>query len=77
MPTGEGFFPVDLLGEVDKVANPVDSSLIGKRVELPPLKRGNAESSFNRDLGVSVPVFPHLKPTATTWPGGEGEGHPR
>jgi len=75
--TGEGFRPVDLVGKGDEVANLVDSSLIGKRVERPPLLRGNAESSFNRDLGVSVFAFPHLKPTATAWPGGVGGGHPR
>ena len=77
MSTGEGFLPVDLVGNGDEVASLADSPLIGKRVERPPLLRENAESSFNRDLAVSVSVFPHLKPTATAWPGGEGRGHPR
>ena len=36
-PTGGGFRPVDLVGKGDQVANIVDSSLIGKRVERPPL----------------------------------------
>ena len=58
-------------------SNRVDSSLIGKRVERPPLLRGNAKSSFNQDLGVSVLAFPHLKPIATAWPGDEGGGYPR
>ena len=75
--TGKGFCPVDLVGKGDEVASFVDSSLIGKRVERPPLLRGNAESSFTRDFGVSVLAFPHLRPTATAWPGGEGRGHPR
>ena len=48
---GEGFRPVDLVGKGDGVVSPVDSSLIQKRVERPPLLRGNAESSLNRDLG--------------------------
>ena len=72
----EGLAPVDLLGKGDEVANLIGSSLTEKR-ERPPLLQGNAESSFDRDLGVSVLAFPHLKPTATAWPGGEGGGHPR
>lgn len=75
VPTGEGFLPVDLLGKVDEVANLIDSSMIEKRVERPPL--GNTESSFNRDLRVSVSTFPCLKPTATAWSGGGGGEHPR
>ena len=46
-------------------------------MEWSPLLRGNADSSFNRDLAVLVLAFRHLKPTATAWPGGEEEGHPR
>lgn len=62
-PTGEAFFPVDLLGEVDKVmtgsptvmtGSLVDASSIGNRVERPLIFRGNAESSINRDVGVLV-----------------------
>ena len=33
VPTGEGFPPVDLVGKGDEVANLVDSSFTGKRVE--------------------------------------------
>ena len=77
MSTGEGFLPIDLVGKEDEVANLVDSSLIGKRVERPPVLRGNAESSFNLGLGFSVSAFPHLKPTSTAWPGGVGGGHRR
>ena len=59
--TGEGLHPVDLVGKGGEVASYVDSSLIRKRVQRPPLLRGNAELGFNRDLGVSVFSFPHLK----------------
>ena len=72
MPTGEGFLPVNLVGKGDEISILVYSSLIRKRVEPPPFSRGNAESSFNRDLGVSVLAFPHVRPTATAWPGSEG-----
>ena len=65
--TGEGFLPPGLLGKGDEVANLVGSFLTGKRVERPPLLRGNAESSFTLGLGVSVSAFPHLKPTAIAW----------
>ena len=75
--TGEGFLPVDLAGKGDEVSSLVDLSLTGKIVERPPLLRGNAESSFNRDFGVSVLAFPHLEPAATAWPGGERGRHPR
>ena len=61
--TGGGFLPADLLGKGDEVANLVGSSSTGKRVERPPLVRGNAESSFTLDLGASVSAFPHLKPS--------------
>ena len=76
LPTGGGFLPADLLGKGDEVANLVGSSLTRKRVERPPLLRGNAESSCTLDLGASVSAFPQLKPTATAWSGG-GVGHPR
>ena len=33
MPTGEGFFPADLLEKVDEVANLVDACLIAEMVE--------------------------------------------
>ena len=77
VPTGEGFLPLDLFGEGDDIANRVDSSLTAKRVEQPPLIRGNAELSFNRDLRIFVSACPHLKPFVAAWPGGEGGGHPR
>ena len=66
--TGGGFLPADLLGKGDEASNLVGSSLIGKRVERPPLLRGNVELSFTLDIGASVSAF--LKPTATAWPGG-------
>ena len=65
VPIGEGYLPVDLLRKGDEVANLVDSSLTGKRVERPSLLRGNAESSCTRDLGVAVSAFPHLTPITT------------
>lgn len=37
MSTGDGFFPVDLVGKGDEVANVVDSSLIGIKVERSPI----------------------------------------
>ena len=58
VPTGEGFLAVELLGKVDDVANLVDPPLTGKRVWRTPLLRGNAESSCNRDFGVSVSASP-------------------
>ena len=75
--TGEGFLPAELLGKGGEVANLVGSSSTGKMVERPPLLRENAESSFTLDLGASVSAFPHLKPTATAWPGDGGVEHPR
>ena len=63
--------------EGGEVANLVASSSEGKWVEWPPLLRGNAEFSFTLDLGALVPVFPHLKPTATAWRGEEGVRHRR
>lgn len=60
-PAGDDFFPVDLLGKVDEVANLVESSLIEKIIERPPLIPGSTESSSNRDVGVSVSAFPYLK----------------
>ena len=78
VPTQEGFLPVHLLGKGDEVAGLVDSYLTGKRMERSPIFLGNAESSFNRDLGVSVSAFPHLKLTTTAWlADGGGGGHPR
>ena len=72
VPTGEGFLSVGLLGKGHEVAN-----LDMKKVERPPLLRGNAESCCTLDPGVSVSAFPHLKPTATAWPGGGGVGQHR
>ena len=65
VPTGEGFILVDLLEKRDEVANLVGPSLIGKRVEQPPLIRGNTEHIFTLDFGDSVSAFPHFKPTTT------------
>ena len=76
VPTGEGLLPVDMLRKGDDVAVLVDSSMTGKRLERPPLLRGNAESSCNRALGVSVSAFQHLKPTNAAWPGGGVAAHP-
>ena len=75
--TGEDFRPVNLVGKGDELSNIVDCSLRSKNVEWPPLFRGNAESDFKRDVGVSVFAFTHLKPTATAWPAGEIGRHPR
>ena len=66
--TLEGFFSLDLLEKGDEVANVVDSSLMGKRIDRPLLSRGNTGSSLAKYLGVLVLAFPHLKPTATSWP---------
>lgn len=68
--TREGSFPLALLEKGDEVANLVDSSLMGKRIERPLLSRENTGSSLSKDLGVLVLAFPHLKLTATSWPGG-------
>ena len=67
-PTREGSFPLGLLEKGDEVAN-LDSSLMGKRIERSLLSRGNTGSSFAKGLGVLMLAFPHLKPTATSWPG--------
>ena len=69
-PTREGSFPLALLEKGNEVANLDDSSLMGKRIERPLLSRGNTGSSLAKDLGVLVLAFPHLKPTATSWPEG-------
>ena len=75
VPTIKGFLPVDLLRKGDGVANLVVSSLARKRVERPPLFRGNAESSCTRDLAGSGSFVPHLTLTATAWLAGDG-GYP-
>ena len=75
VPTGEGFFPVDPLEKGDEEANLVDSYL-QERVERPPLLRRSAESSFNRDLGVSVSCVP-ARQTDRDRIAGKGRGrHP-
>ena len=68
-PTREGTFPLGLLEKGDEVANLDDSSLMGKRIERPLLSRGNTGPSLVKNLGVLVLAFPHLYPTATSWPG--------
>ena len=68
-PTQEGSFPLSILEKGDEKAHTVDPSLMGKRIERPLLSRGNTGSSLTKDLGVLVLAFPHLKPTATSWPG--------
>ena len=68
-PTREAYFPLALLEKGDEVANLVDSSLMGKRIERPLLSRRNTGSSLAKDRSVLVLAFPHLKPTATSWPG--------
>ena len=67
--TRESSFPLGLLEKGDEVATLVDSSLVGKRMERPLLSRENNGSSVERDLGVLVLAFPHLKPTAILWSG--------
>ena len=62
-----------LLERGDEVANLVDSSLMEKRIERPLLSRANTGSSLARYLGVLL-AFPHLKPTATSWPENMFEG---
>ena len=69
-PTREGCFPLALLEKGIEVANLDDSSLMGKRIERPLLSRGNTGLSLAKQLGVVVLAFPHLKPTATSWPEG-------
>ena len=66
-PTRGGSVPSALLKEGNEVANLDDSSLMGKRIERPLLSRGNTGLSLAKQLGV-VLAFPHLKPTATSWP---------
>ena len=67
-PTREGYFPLALLEKGNEVANLNDSLMMGK-IERPLLSRGNTRSSLAKDLGVLVLTFPHLKATATSWPG--------
>ena len=69
-PTRGGSVPSALLEEGNEVANLDDSSLMGKRIERPLLSRGNTGLSLAKQLGVVVLAFPHLKPTATSWPEG-------
>ena len=38
-----------------------------KMIEHQLLSRGNTGSSLEKDLGVLVLAFPHLKPTASSW----------
>ena len=72
--TRGGSFPLALLEKENEVANLDDSSLMGKRIERPLLSQVNTGSSLAKDLGVLMLTFPHLKPTAITWPErGEGE----
>ena len=71
-PTRECSFPLGLLEKGDEVANLVDSYLMGKRTKLPLLSRGNIGSGLTKYLGVLVLAFPHLKSTATSWPGRSG-----
>ena len=61
----EYFRRADLVRKEGDQKNLIDSSLIGKSEEWPPFLRGNTESSFNRDLGVSVLAFPLLKPAVS------------
>ena len=68
-PTRTGSFPLALLEKGNEVANLDDSSLMRKTIERPLLSRGNTGWSLVKDLGVLVLAFPHLKPTATSWPG--------
>ena len=58
-PTGGGSFP-GLLEKGDVVANLVDSSPMGKRIDRPLLSRGNTGSSLANDLGVLVLDVPCL-----------------
>lgn len=76
-PTGGDFLPVVTLEKGNEVANLVDFFDRESGGVAPVILRGNAKSSFNRDLGVSVSAFPHLKQTATAWSGSEGGGYPR
>ena len=59
---------VRLLEKGDEVANLDDSSLM-QGTERSLLSRGNTRSSLTKDLGALVLAFPHLNPTATSWPG--------
>ena len=68
-PTRGGSFPLALLENGNEVANLDDSSLMGKRTERSLLSRRNTGSSLVIDQGFFVLAFPHLEPTATSWPG--------
>ena len=65
--TREGSFPLGILEKGAQVANLIDSSLMGKRIERPLLSRGSTGSSLAKDVGTLVLNFPYLKPTAATW----------
>ena len=66
-PTPEGSCPFGILEKGDEVANLVDSSLMGKRIERPLLSRENTGRSLAKNLGVLVLAFQHPKLTATSW----------
>ena len=66
--TLEGFFPLDLLEMGNKVANVIDSSLMGKKGRAPATVAREHRIEPFKYLGVLVLAFPHLKPTATSWP---------
>ena len=68
--TRGGSFSLALVEKRNGVANLDDSSLMEKWIERPLLSRVNTGSSVAKDLGVLVLAFPHLKPSATSWPAG-------
>ena len=74
---GEGFLPVGLLGEEDEVANLCRLFLDRKKGRAAIVMTRKRRLSCALDFGVSVSALPHLKPSATAWPGGGGIGHPR
>ena len=68
-PTRKDSFPLVLFEKGNEVANLDASSLMGKRIERPLQSRGNTGSSIANDVGVLMLASPHLKLTATSWPG--------
>ena len=68
--TRGGSFLVALLEKGNQVANLDDSSWMGKRIERPLLSREKHRIEPRQRCRCFSVAFPHLKPTAISWPGG-------